>query len=88
MSDGLDALIARIDAAVQLRDAGAITRRVKQELEHADDQARAGPGQSDESGEDDLRRGWGLGASRLSVARPFQGRVLAELKAATRIWKR
>jgi 3-mercaptopropionate dioxygenase len=35
MSDGLDTLLARIDAAVQLRDAGAITRRVKQELEDA-----------------------------------------------------
>ena len=35
MSDGLDTLLARIDAAVRLRDAGAITQRVKQELEDA-----------------------------------------------------
>ena len=35
MSDGLNALLARIDAAVQLRNADAITERVKQELQDA-----------------------------------------------------
>ena len=35
MSDGLTALLARIDAAVQLRDADAITQRIKQELQDA-----------------------------------------------------
>lgn len=35
MSDGLNALLARIDAAVQLRDADAITQRIKQELQDA-----------------------------------------------------
>ena len=35
MSDGLNALLARIDAAVQLRDPEAITQRVKQELQVA-----------------------------------------------------
>jgi 3-mercaptopropionate dioxygenase len=35
MSDGLTALLARIDAAVQLRDADAITQRVKEELQNA-----------------------------------------------------
>ena len=35
MSDGLSALLARIDAAVQLPDADAITQRVKQELQDA-----------------------------------------------------
>jgi predicted metal-dependent enzyme (double-stranded beta helix superfamily) len=35
MSDGLNALLARIDAAVQLRDAESITQRVKQELQDA-----------------------------------------------------
>ena len=35
MSDGLNALLARIDAAVQLRDADAITQRIKQELQEA-----------------------------------------------------
>jgi len=35
MSDGLETLLARIDAAVRLRDAAAITRQVKQELEDA-----------------------------------------------------
>jgi len=35
MSDGLDTLLARIDAAVRLGDADAVTRRVKQELQDA-----------------------------------------------------
>ena len=35
MSEGLNALLARIDAAVQLRDSEAITQRVKQELQDA-----------------------------------------------------
>src|SRR5260370_3871348 len=35
MSNGLNALLARIDAAVQLRDADAITQRIKQELQEA-----------------------------------------------------
>ena len=35
MPDGLHTLIARIDAAVQLGDADAITQRVKQELQDA-----------------------------------------------------
>src|SRR3954468_635 len=35
MSDGLHALLARIDAAVQLRDADAITRRIKHDLQDA-----------------------------------------------------
>ena len=35
MSDGLNALLARIDAAVQLRDSEAITQRVKHELQEA-----------------------------------------------------
>ena len=35
MSDGLSALLARIDAAVQLGDADAITQRIKQELQDA-----------------------------------------------------
>jgi 3-mercaptopropionate dioxygenase len=35
VSDGLSTLIARLDAAVQLRDAGAITQRIKHELETA-----------------------------------------------------
>jgi len=35
MSDGLSALLARIDAAVQLRDPEAITQRVKEELQNA-----------------------------------------------------
>jgi predicted metal-dependent enzyme (double-stranded beta helix superfamily) len=35
MSDGLTTLITRLDAAVQLGDAGAITQRIKRELEGA-----------------------------------------------------
>ena len=35
MSDGLDALLARIDAAVQLQDTDAITQRIKQDLQDA-----------------------------------------------------
>jgi predicted metal-dependent enzyme (double-stranded beta helix superfamily) len=35
VSDGLNALLARIDAAVQLRDPDAITQRVKAELQDA-----------------------------------------------------
>jgi hypothetical protein len=35
MPDGLGQLIDRLDAAVQLGDAAAITHRVKQELEDA-----------------------------------------------------
>src|SRR4051812_43986390 len=35
MADGLDALLARIDAAVRLRDSAAITQRIKQELQDA-----------------------------------------------------
>ncbi len=35
MSDGLTALLARIDVAVQLRDTDAITHRIKQELQDA-----------------------------------------------------
>jgi predicted metal-dependent enzyme (double-stranded beta helix superfamily) len=35
MSDGLSHLIARLDAAVQLGDSDAITRRIKHELEDA-----------------------------------------------------
>jgi predicted metal-dependent enzyme (double-stranded beta helix superfamily) len=35
MPDGLNALLSRIDAAVQLQDADAITQRVKQELQDA-----------------------------------------------------
>ena len=35
MPDGLNALLARIDAAVQLRDTDAITQRIKQDLQDA-----------------------------------------------------
>jgi 3-mercaptopropionate dioxygenase len=35
MPDGLNALLARLDAAVQLRDADAITQRIKRELQDA-----------------------------------------------------
>jgi predicted metal-dependent enzyme (double-stranded beta helix superfamily) len=35
VSDGLNALLARIDVAVQLRDPDAITQRVKEELQDA-----------------------------------------------------
>ena len=40
MSDGLSALIARLDAAVQLGDPDAITHRIKHELQDAIRRAR------------------------------------------------